>query len=113
MRTSSIRPPPQPLSRAKARNCAIINQLATPGLGSLMAGRIWKGVGQLSLAVAGFLMVAGWVLQLSFDMFRFLEGTFAEGITLPWLGPAGIVTFFAAWLWAWTTSVSLLREARR
>ena len=39
---------------ASARNCALINQLATPGLGSLMAGRLVAGIGQLLLAVAGF-----------------------------------------------------------
>ncbi len=110
---SLIRPPRQPLSRAKARNCALINQLGTPGLGSVMGGRIWVGIGQLTLAVAGFLMVAGWFIQLCFDAFRFLKGIAAGPLPFPWLGPAGAITFLAAWLWSLVTSLSLLREARR
>ena len=68
MRTSSTRPPRQPLNKSKARNCALINQLATPGLGSLMGGRIFAGIGQLILAVAGFIMVTGWFIQLFWDI---------------------------------------------
>ena len=47
----------KPVSRTTAHNAALLNQLATPGLGSLMAGRWLAGVGQLALAVAGFVMV--------------------------------------------------------
>ena len=51
MKASFLRPPPAPLSRSAARNAALLNQCATPGLGSLMAGRRLAGIGQLLLAI--------------------------------------------------------------
>jgi hypothetical protein len=78
-----------------------------------MGGRTFAGIGQLILAVAGFIMVAGWFIQLCLGMFRFLKGVAAEPLPFPWLGPAGAITFLAAWLWSLVTSLSLLREARR
>ena len=44
---------PKNLSRTKARNALLLNQLATPGLGSLLAGRWIAGTGQLLCSVAG------------------------------------------------------------
>ena len=47
----------KPVSRAKAKNAAMLNLLATPGLGSLLCGRWIAGIGQLALAFAGFAIV--------------------------------------------------------
>ena len=91
----------------------MINQLATPGLGSLMAGRIVAGTAQLILAVAGFLMIAGWFIQLAFGVYRQLQDFATEPPAFPWLGPAGAMAFLLSWLWALVTSLSLLRDARR
>ena len=52
------------LSPATARNAALVNQLATPGLGTIMAGRIVTGAGQLLLALAGFLFLGPRVTRL-------------------------------------------------
>ena len=48
---------PKKISRAKARNAALLNQLATPGLGSVIAGRWLAGTGQLLVFLAGFALV--------------------------------------------------------
>ena len=58
------------LSRASARNSFLINQLATPGLGSLMARRYVEGIGQLLLAFAGFGLILVWFTSLMLKMFR-------------------------------------------
>ena len=42
----------------------LANQFATPGLGSLMAGRWIAGSGQLALAVAGCVMVIVWFFKV-------------------------------------------------
>ena len=49
------------LSPATARNCCLVNQFATPGLGSLMGRRIVAGIGQLLLAFLGAALVIYWV----------------------------------------------------
>ena len=109
----STRPPRQPLDRAKARNCALINQFATPGLGSLIGGRRFEGIGQLILAVAGVLMVVGWFVHLTLDAYHQIMTGATESSPRSRLGPAGGITFVVAWLWSLVTSLSLLREARR
>jgi len=111
MRPSSLRRPREPVSRSVARNAALLNQCATPGLGSLLAGRRLAGIGQLLLAVAGFLMVIAWFVLFALQTYHELIND-APPKSVAWLGQAGAVTFAAAWLWSLVTSLSVLREAR-
>lgn len=108
MRISSAK---RPLSRTTARNSFLINQFATPGLGSVMAGRWIEGIGQMIIAVIGFGLVVAWFCLV---MFQFYQQLNSEGTarSVAWLGEAGALVFAAAWLWALVTSLSLLREAR-
>jgi hypothetical protein len=108
MKTSSAA---GPLSRTTARNCLLINQLATPGLGSLMAGRRVAGLGQLLLAVAGFAMVIGWFALTLANVYNQAIND-AEPKPAGWLGGAGALVFGVAWLWALVTSLQILRSAR-
>ena len=91
----------------------LLNQLATPGLGSVIGGRRFEGIGQLILAVAGVLMVVGWFVHLTLDAYHQIMAGAAGSSPRSRLGPAGGITFVLAWLWALVTSLSLLREARR
>jgi len=101
----------KPLDRTRARNCFLINQLATPGLGSLMAGRPVAGIGQLLVAVAGFSLVMLWfVLRISDLYNQVVNG--AQPQSVGWVGEAGAGLFAAAWLWSLVTSLSILRKAR-
>ncbi|HOX57702.1 MAG TPA: hypothetical protein P5205_13720 [Candidatus Paceibacterota bacterium] len=111
MRASSLRQPRKLLSRSAARNAALLNQCATPGLGSFMAGRRLAGLGQCLLALAGFGMVIGWFVLLALQSYNELLND-APPKSVAWLGVAGGATFIAAWLWSLITSLSLLREAR-
>ena len=58
------------LDRTAARNCFLVNQLATPGLGSLMAGKTGPGIGQLGLALAGFALVLAWFVLTILQTYR-------------------------------------------
>lgn len=110
MRASFRRRSTKPLSRSTARNSALVNQFATPGLGSLMAGRFVSGAGQLLLALAGFVLVMAWFGSVFLRMYNDLAGnppTRARG----WLGEAGAGIFAISWIWALFTSLSILREA--
>jgi len=104
--------PHGPLSPAQARNCALMNQLATPGLGSLMARRLAAGTGQLLVFLAGFGLFVGWFVD---EMRQFYAMMFSnnEPHVRYWLLGAGVVLAGLAWLWALATSISLLREAKR
>ncbi len=53
----------KPVSHARARNAALLNQLATPGLGSLLCGRWIAGAGQLALALAGCALILAWFFR--------------------------------------------------
>ena len=104
--------PRAPLSPARARNCALMNQFATPGLGSLMARRIAAGTGQLLVFLAGFILFVAFFL----DEFRqyygmmFSDDPIHLRYGLLW---SGIATCAASWLWSLVTSISLIREANR
>ena len=102
----------QPLTTAKARNAFLINQLATPGLGSLMAGRRLSGTGQLVLAIAGFVLVLLWFIAVMRQFYGQIQGN-VEVKPVGWIGFTGMAVFVVAWLWALTTSLGLLREARK
>jgi hypothetical protein len=98
------------VDRATARNCFLINQFATPGLGSLMGGRFQAGLGQLFLALAGFGFFLGWfalTLKASYDV-AYSDAP-AKSYTV--LGLTGAGLFAAAWFWALVTSIGLLRQA--
>lgn len=101
--------------RDQVQVAIIINQLATPGLGSWMAGRRIAGAGQLVLACSGFVLFmvyfALWVVEAWRSHDLMLEGP----VPLPsaeWWHWAFIL-FGAAWLWSLVTSVQLWYEVRR
>ncbi|MDB6112160.1 MAG: hypothetical protein JWR69_3910 [Pedosphaera sp.] len=110
MKTSST---PRPLKRATALNCLLVNQLATPGLGSLMGRRISAGLVQLALALAGFGCVMGWFIQLFSDTYRQFSDLPSQPKPYPWIGTLGLILVVSSWLLSWITSLSLLREAQR
>lgn len=94
-----------------ARKSFIVNQFATPGLGSLMAGRYIAGGGQLLLALAGFVLVTGWFVMNLINLYAQIEDG-PPPKPYAWLGQWGALVFAAAWLWSLVTSLGLLRQAR-
>jgi 4a-hydroxytetrahydrobiopterin dehydratase len=105
----------KPVSRAKAKNAAMLNLLATPGLGSLLCGRWIAGIGQLALAFAGFVIFCVPSAMMVAQYYRLVFGD-APSPTIDWVRfltvtGIGIGFFMLAWLWSAVTSLSLLREA--
>jgi 4a-hydroxytetrahydrobiopterin dehydratase len=111
MKPSSAR---KKISRAQARNAVLLNQLATPGLGSVMAGRWLAGTGQLVLSVGGFALVTLWFAQMMMRYYgqMFGDSTVHNPVVLANLLIGGIL-FVLAWVWSLATSFSLLREASK
>src|ERR1017187_409782 len=103
MKPSFPRTGRKPVDTVSARNAALVNQLATPGLGSLMAGRWIAGSGQLALAVAGFLMVVVWFFKTMIQYYGQIGGD-AQPQPVGWVGVTGGILFAASWFWALATT---------
>ena len=102
----------KPVSRTAARNAALVNQLATPGLGSLMGRRWLAGAGQLFLVLTGFVMIIIWFFKELTQYYGQITGD-VKVEPVGWIGGWGAILFAASWFWAAVTSFSLLREASR
>lgn len=100
---------PKVISRTAARNAALLNLLATPGLGSLVARRWLEGIGQLFLSVTGFVLVVVWFIRVMIPYYgeMFNESTPAP-VSFHMLG-VGAALFALAWVWSLVTSLSLSR----
>lgn len=101
----------KPVSRAKAKNAALLNQLATPGLGSLMCGRWIAGTGQLLLSVAGFIFVMVWFFKEMIPYYGLMFGDEPPHLPSLKMLVLGTGLFAVSWLWSAVTSFSLMREA--
>jgi len=87
----------------------LMNQLATPGLGSLMAGRWAAGTGQLICAVTGFILLLTWMVKLTYGQIDYAMGNGNGSLkSVAWMGWWGGALFAGAWLWSGLTSISLM-----
>ena len=101
-------------SRAQARNAALLNQLGTPGLGSLLARHWVEGTGQLLLSLIGFTLVAVWFVQMMKGYYgQMFDNGAARPVTSPTNLVLGGVLFALAWCWSMATSFSLMRAASK
>ena len=104
--------PRSSLDPNKAWACFVANQLVTPGLGSLMAGRWIAGVVELALAVPGFVLIMLWFFQLFRVLLR--DGTlFPEMDKHVWMLKLGAALFAGSWCLALVSSILILRRAAR
>jgi hypothetical protein len=103
---------PGAVKRTTAMNCLLVNQLATPGLGSLMGRRFLEGIVQLILALLGAGFFIGGFIQLGLKTYRMMNDQPEQPEHYPWLTRVGVILFVTSWLLAWITSLSLLRNAR-
>ncbi len=107
--SAGARPPKS--KRSTAINCLLVNQFATPGLGSLMGGRILAGLIELGLALAGFALFVLWMLGKFGAMIQQINETSDAPSLHPWMGKLGLALFAGSWILSWFTSLSLLRHA--
>jgi 4a-hydroxytetrahydrobiopterin dehydratase len=101
----------KPVSRAKAKNAALLNLLATPGLGSILCGRWIAGCGQLLLSVAGFALIIVWFVKEMIPYYGLMFNDQTPQLPGLKMLVAGGNFFIVAWLWSAFTSFSLMREA--
>jgi hypothetical protein len=77
-----------------------------------MARRVFAGVGQLLLALAGFVLIVGWIFELCHRVFLQQLDEPVPPDSSGWAGKWGLICFGGSWLWSLVTSLSLLRQAK-
>ncbi|MBX3743838.1 MAG: hypothetical protein KF833_00885 [Verrucomicrobiae bacterium] len=100
--------------RDRLQVAILINQLATPGLGSWLAGFRVAGLGQLILSISGFLLFlvffGAWMLELGRFWYYALDEVHLPD---PFWWQSSLLLFGAAWLWAAITSCQMFGQLRR
>lgn len=98
--------------------CVLVNQLACPGLGTLMAGRK-VGYVQAGLMVLGFglvlLFMAMWlgaVLRLASDLSWTEEQYRTQVRAWRWALVSGAALCGLAWGWALASSIAIVRRSK-
>lgn len=104
------------LTPAKARNCLLLNLFATPGLGSLVGGRILAGLGQLILFLVGFVFICFWFVKLMQQEYSLMDSLTSDDtsahVSYIHYFLAGAMFAGASWLWSLLTSFSIMRAAK-
>jgi hypothetical protein len=97
--------------------CVALNQLAFPGLGTLLMGRR-VGWAQAALMVAGFILATGFALWVIICAIRYAanplwdEDDFrAKYRPFFWALRYGLALCAMAWLWALASSAAILRRS--
>ena len=89
-----------------------MNLFATPGLGSLMGGRIIAGLGQLVVFLIGFVLIGYWVLKTMKEYYSLMGEDIPVQMSYGKYLLAGTLFAVAAWLWSLLTSLSIVRNAK-
>jgi 4a-hydroxytetrahydrobiopterin dehydratase len=100
-----------PLSRTRVRVAIVLNQLITPGMGSLMCRRWFAGTGQLVSACFGFALIMLWFGR---EMHAYYGTMFSDQpVNAPpgRLALYGWLIFAISWVWSGWTCIQLSREA--
>ncbi len=89
-----------------------MQNLATPGIGSLKARRTFAGICQLTLAIASFFLICAWVIEWTYQIYQAQLGETIPQKPSGWLLKWAIVCFGLSWLWAMITCVRLVLQAK-
>jgi hypothetical protein len=98
------------LTRDRAWACIRWN-IATPGVGSFRAGRIFTGLCQLALLIGGVFLICAWVLRTIYGILLQQFGEPARHHPIGWMWKIGMIGFAASGLWVFFTCVDLHRQA--
>ncbi|HEV2320473.1 MAG TPA: hypothetical protein VGV18_12025 [Verrucomicrobiae bacterium] len=103
--------PKLPLNRDRAWACVLLN-LGVPGWGSLRAGRVFAGVGELIIVFAGLFLLGKWMFGWMNRVFQSELGNPLPPVPAPWLWKCGAGLVGASCMWTIATCISLMREAK-
>jgi len=89
-----------------------MQNLATPGIGSLKARRFFAGTCQLTLAIASGCLICAWVIGWCYRIYQAQTDEPIPETSSGWLLKWGVVCFGVSWLWALITCVRLVLQAK-
>ncbi len=106
-----------PRNRSEAWRCALVNQLAFPGLGTIFAAQK-IGYAQAALMLAGFFVWTGYMCWVIYHQIKVLfdmgastqevnDAKFAHG----WVGVVGLGLCLVAWSWSLFSSIQIVKAA--
>ena len=109
---------PPPL-RARPWVCVLLNQLAFPGLGTILAGRR-IGYVQATIMVAGFILFTGFMIWFIVCAVQNLLSDTMDETALTrlyrpylWAAKYGLALCIVAWFWSLISSIGILRQSRK
>jgi hypothetical protein len=100
----------RPLSRDRAWSCIMMN-IATPGVGSMRAGQILTGLGQLLFALGGAALICVWIIKMSYGLVQEELGASVPQSSSGWMWKWGSAGFAVSYVWTFVTCVNLYRRA--
>jgi hypothetical protein len=106
------------ISRRQGVTYFLVNQLACPGIGTIMAGRK-IGFVQAAVMIGGFCLTLAFGLMYISAVYKFaLDGSATEekwkAMQPPlWMGIGGFALCGVAWFWSLFSSFQILHESRR
>ena len=105
------------VSRQQARTCFWVNQLACPGVGTIMGGHRVTGLLQTAIMVVGFCATLAYGLMYLSAVYKFAldpMGTDPRKTmhSWAWLGIGGFALCVLAWFWSLFSSFRILNESR-
>lgn len=113
-----LKPSPSAKKAGSAWGMAVANQLALPGLGTVMAGRK-IGYVQLAFSICGVLLTTSFLIWCFPNIGDWVPPPEDDAVVmanfkkwLPWflIAGAGIIFFFIGWCMALFSSQSIIRE---
>ncbi|HEV2329518.1 MAG TPA: hypothetical protein VGY56_12105 [Verrucomicrobiae bacterium] len=99
------------LNRDRAWACVLLN-LGVPGWGSLKAGRVFAGIGEMIIVFAGLGLLGAWVFKWMGRIFQSEMGDPLGPVPSAWLWKWGLGLVGVSCVWTVVTCISLMREAK-
>ncbi|HEX3625410.1 MAG TPA: hypothetical protein VH280_08295 [Verrucomicrobiae bacterium] len=103
--------PKLPLNRDRAWAYVLLN-LSVPGWGSLKAGKIFAGVGEIIILFAGLSLLGAWMFQWMNRVFQSELENPLPPVPAAWLWKWGVGLVGVSCIWTIVSCISLMREAR-
>jgi hypothetical protein len=107
------------VSRRQGWTCFLVNQLACPGIGTIMAGRRVIGFVQAAVMIVGFCTVLAYFAMYLAALYKFAMDASAteakwKAMQPPmWMIIGGFGLTAVAWFWSLFSSFQILHESRR
>lgn len=103
--------PKLPLNRDRAWACISLN-ISLPGWGTLKAGKVLTGIGEIVFALAGLFLLFAWIAIWIGRIFQSELDENLWPVPSPWLWRSGVISIVISWIWTAITCFSLMREAK-